>query len=55
MPSCWQLCDALLIYVSVLLVCLQVRRAKLYYLRQRTGKNARLKELFVKKDKPAAN
>jgi hypothetical protein len=33
----------------------QVRRAKLYYLRDRTGKSARLKELFVKKDKAAAN
>jgi Ribosomal protein L19 len=36
-------------------VPVQVRRAKLYYLRQRTGKNARLKELFVRKaTKPAA-
>jgi len=35
-------------------VLLQVRRAKLFYLRERTGKNARLKELFVRKDKAAA-
>jgi hypothetical protein len=34
---------------------LQVRRAKLYYLRDRTGKSARLKELFVRKEKAAAN
>jgi large subunit ribosomal protein L19 len=32
----------------------KVRRAKLYYLRDRTGKSARLKELFVRKDKAAA-
>eukprot|EP00879_Flechtneria_rotunda_P002160 GHRR01002346.1.p1 GENE.GHRR01002346.1~~GHRR01002346.1.p1 ORF type:complete len:168 (+),score=54.64 GHRR01002346.1:111-614(+) len=32
----------------------KVRRAKLYYLRQRTGKNARLKELFVRKVDKAA-
>lgn len=33
----------------------KVRRAKLYYLRDRTGKSARLKELFVRKEKAAAN
>jgi large subunit ribosomal protein L19 len=32
---------------------MQVRRAKLYYLRDRTGKSARLKELIIRKDKPA--
>lgn len=31
----------------------QPRRAKLYYLRELTGKSARLKEIFVTKDKPA--
>ena len=34
-------------------ISLQVRRAKLYYLRDRTGKAARLKELVVRKDKAA--
>ncbi|MDE5848761.1 MAG: 50S ribosomal protein L19, partial [Muribaculaceae bacterium] len=29
----------------------KVRRAKLYYLRNLTGKKARIKERFVKKDK----
>jgi large subunit ribosomal protein L19 len=32
----------------------QVRRAKLYYLRDRTGKAARLKELIVRKGKKTA-
>jgi large subunit ribosomal protein L19 len=31
-----------------------VRRAKLYYLRQRSGKSARIKEKLVLKKKPAA-
>ena len=31
-----------------------VRRAKLYYLRQRSGKSARIKEKLVSKAKPAA-
>ncbi|MDR5793626.1 50S ribosomal protein L19 [Caballeronia sp. LZ008] len=32
-----------------------VRRAKLYYLRERSGKSARIKEKLVFKDKPAAS
>ena len=32
----------------------KVRRAKLYYMRERTGKAARLKETFVSKDKAFA-
>ncbi len=32
----------------------RVRRAKLYYLRERLGKNARLKELIIKKKVVAA-
>jgi large subunit ribosomal protein L19 len=31
-----------------------VRRAKLYYLRQRSGKSARIKEKLVRKEKPVA-
>ncbi|MFZ9372752.1 MAG: 50S ribosomal protein L19, partial [Limnohabitans sp.] len=31
-----------------------VRRAKLYYLRQRSGKSARIKEKLVYKNAPAA-
>jgi large subunit ribosomal protein L19 len=31
-----------------------VRRAKLYYLRQRSGKSARIKEKLVRKKKPVA-
>ena len=31
-----------------------MRRAKLYYLRDRVGKAARLKQEFVGKDEPAA-
>lgn len=33
----------------------KVRRHKLYYLRERSGKSARLKEVVIKKDKSAAN
>ena len=31
-----------------------VRRAKLYYLRERSGKSARIKEKLVRKEKPVA-
>ena len=31
-----------------------VRRAKLYYLRERSGKSARIKEKLVRKEKPGA-
>ena len=31
-----------------------VRRAKLYYLRERSGKSARIKEKLVSKDRAAA-
>mgnify|MGYP003405411244 CR=1 FL=1 len=32
-----------------------VRRAKLYYLRERSGKSARIKEKLVRKEKPVAS
>ncbi len=31
-----------------------VRRAKLYYLRERSGKSARIKEKLTRKEKPVA-